>query len=134
MSVVQDAAEAEPVARLRRTFPAFAAVALLAAGCGSSGGGAPKDAEALSTPIRLARCVDWRRSPPSARRKAVRQLRAFSGGPVGEGTLHGATLDDRVAYRVLNDYCSNGFAAQFKLYKLYTRAASFRRPPGTAEP
>lgn len=123
--MVQDAAEAERLStRYRLTL--LAALALGLAGCGSASDQPPKDAEALSTPIRLARCVDWRNSPPSARRRAVRELRAFSGGPVGQGSLHGATLDDRIAYRVLDDYCSNGFAAQFKLYKLYTRAASMR--------
>ncbi len=123
--MVQDAAKAQRLTpRARVTLLVLLAVAL--AGCGSDSH-APKDAEALSTPVRLARCVDWRRSPPSARRRAVRELRAFAGGPVGEGSLHGASLDDRVAYRVLDDYCSNGFAAQFKLYKLYTRAASMRR-------
>jgi hypothetical protein len=98
------------------------------AGCGSDHQ-APQDAEALSVPTRLARCADWRRSPPSARRKAVRDIRAFAGGPVGQGALHGATLDDKVAYRILDDYCSHDFASQFKLYKLYTRAAAFRRRP-----
>jgi len=122
--VVQDAAKAERLT----TRSSFALLVLAAglAGCGSSSH-APRDAEALSTPVRLARCVDWRRSPPAARRKAVRELRVFAGGPVGQGPLHGASMDDRTAYRVLDDYCSNGFAAQFKLYKLYTRAASMRR-------
>jgi hypothetical protein len=57
----------------------------------------------------------------------VRDIKAFAGGPVGQGALHGATLDDKVAYRILDDYCSHDFASQFTLYKLYTRAAAFRR-------
>jgi hypothetical protein len=55
-------------------------------------------------------------------------LRAFAGGPVGESSgLHGATLNDDAAYQVLDDSCRHDYARGFKLYKLYTRAAAFRK-------
>jgi hypothetical protein len=34
-------------------------------------------------------------------------------------------LDEKQAFRVLDGYCGQRFARGFKLYKLYTRAASF---------
>jgi hypothetical protein len=58
----------------------------------------------------------------------VRQLRAFAGGPTGESPgQRGATLDDDLAYRLLENNCSKDYARGFKLYKLYTRAAAFRK-------
>jgi hypothetical protein len=47
------------------------------------------------------------------------------GGPVGSPAGHGATLPDARAYELFQHYCAYGFASQFKLYKLYTRAAAF---------
>ena len=53
-----------------------------------------------------------------------REIKRFAGGPVG-GQGHGAVLPDDRAYTLFQHYCSYGFASQFKLYKLYTRAAAF---------
>jgi hypothetical protein len=113
-----------------------ASVAALVAGLalsGCLGGTSSGDRQAsggarIGTPLQLADCSDWRKATPAERQGTVRQLRAFAGGPVGESPgLRGATLDDAAAYQVLDDSCRRDFARGFKLYKLYTRAAAFRK-------
>ena len=41
---------------------------------------------------------------------------------------HGAVLNDDKAYRLFQNYCAQPFAARFKLYRLYNRAAAFTPP------
>ena len=73
----------------------------------------------VGVPARLASCADWRR----ARRFAGGQVEA----PAGQG--HGAVLTETQAYTLFQHYCRYTFASQFKLYKLYTRAAAFTKQP-----
>jgi hypothetical protein len=120
------------VRQARRAALAAAVLSGLAlGGClgGDSSGGRPASAGArIGTPLSLADCGDWRKATPSEREGTVRALRDFAGGPVGEGSgRHGATLEDGRAYQVLDDSCRQEFARSFKLYKLYTRAAAFRK-------
>ena len=75
-----------------------------------------------------ADCTDWKKADAAQRLGTVRELRDFAGGPVGQTPAHGNVLDDRKAYDLLQNYCSNFFARGFKLYKLYTRAAAFTPP------
>ena len=72
----------------------------------------------------LASCRDWRAGRPSQRMGTVREIRRFAGGP-SSNDVRGATLSDRHAYRLFQNYCANRFAQNFRLYKLYTRAAAF---------
>ncbi|MEA2391833.1 MAG: hypothetical protein QOK31_1942 [Solirubrobacteraceae bacterium] len=79
-----------------------------------------------TAPASTANCAYWRVVDPPRRYAVIRAIRRFAGGPVGSpGGGHGAVLDDRVAYRLFDSYCSRAFATKFKLYKLYTRAAAF---------
>jgi hypothetical protein len=95
-------------------------------GCGSGGGPRPGGAGArIGPPIELADCTDWRQAGIGERWDTVREIRRFAGGPVGSPGLHGAVLDDDKAYDLFDHWCANDFARRFKLYKLYTRAASF---------
>jgi hypothetical protein len=71
-------------------------------------------------------CSDWRRASVAARRGTVREIRDFAGGPVGTPSGRGAVLEDWQAYSLFERTCSRDYASQFKLYKLYTRAAAFR--------
>ena len=84
----------------------------------------------LGTRIELATCADWRRADPRERADTIEAISAFAGGPAGRGRGRGATLDDDRAYEVFERQCRHDFAAAFKLYKVYTRAAAFqhRRP------
>jgi hypothetical protein len=119
------------VQHARRASLAAAVVAALALpGClGGSSSNPPKSAGVrLGQPLTLADCRDWRRASPQEREGTVRDLRHFAGGPVGESSgRRGATLDDDKAYQALDNYCKADFARGFKLYKLYTRAAAFRK-------
>jgi len=85
----------------------------------------------VGVPARLASCADWRRASPSQRRQTIREIRRFAGGqveaPAGQG--HGAVLTETQAYTLFQHYCRYAFASQFKLYKLYTRAAAFTKQP-----
>jgi hypothetical protein len=115
----------------RRASVVALAASFALSGClgGTSSGDRPASAGArIGTPLQLAACRDWQKATPSERQGTIRQLRAFAGGPVGESRgLHGATLDDDTAYQVLDDSCRHDYARGFKLYKLYTRAAAFRK-------
>jgi hypothetical protein len=120
MSLVRNAARAQ--------------VALLAAlalgGClGGDDSGAPASVQGagVGVPLQLADCGDWNRADPRQRSHTIDGLKAFAGGPTGGSGRNGATLDDDRAYKLLDDYCRQDFARGFKLYKLYTRAAAFRK-------
>jgi hypothetical protein len=109
------------------------AVALLGAvalgGCfgGDSGGQAPVNGGAIGGSIRTADCAGWRAAAPSSRQATIRDIRGFAGGPVGESPRDGATLPDDKAYDLFEGACKPDYAKRFKLYKLYTRAAAFRK-------
>jgi hypothetical protein len=106
---------------------ALALGALVVGGCGGSGtsntasGAGPQ----ISAPLRLADCTDWKRADASERLGTIGQLRDFAGGPSGSSGAPGNVLDDKKAYELFQNWCSNYFARGFKLYKLYTRAAAF---------
>jgi hypothetical protein len=77
-------------------------------------------------PVRLFDCTDWRRAGPGERAAVVHQLRAFAGGPTGTPGRRGAVIPDDKAHELFDSYCRHDFARHFTLYRLYTRAASFR--------
>jgi hypothetical protein len=107
---------------------ALALTGCLGSDSGSGEGSAPR-AGARIGEVRLADCDDWNQSGVRERFGTVRDLREFAGSQVPSGSPggHGATLGDREAYDYFERYCKQRFARSFKLYKLYTRAAAFRR-------
>ena len=70
-------------------------------------------------------CADWKTADAGTRGAIVEALRRFASGPVGSPAGHGASLPDDTATQLFNSYCAKDLARNFKLYKLYTRAASF---------
>jgi hypothetical protein len=76
--------------------------------------------------VRLVDCADWRKAGPGDRAAVVKEIRSFAGGPTGTPGRRGATIPDDKAQELFDSYCRNRFARDFKLYKLYTRAAAFR--------
>jgi hypothetical protein len=76
-------------------------------------------------PVRLVDCADWRAADGEQRVAMIAALREFAGGPSGSPGGRGATLPDDDARRLFDNYCAESFATHFKLYKIYTRAASF---------
>jgi hypothetical protein len=115
--------------RLRRPCAAAAVlIGLGLSGCmgsDSEDGGASAAPKPSPTEVRLVDCADWRAADAGRREAMVSALREFAGGVSGSPGGRGATLDDADAHRLFDSYCARDFAAQFKLYKLYTRAASF---------
>jgi hypothetical protein len=111
------------------------ACAMALGGClggGSDGPAAVSGGAAIGGSVRSADCDGWRKAGPSIRHTTITDIKAFAGGPVGSGDREGATLPDDKAYALFEATCKAPYARRFKLYKLYTRAASFqsRTPPG----
>jgi hypothetical protein len=111
----------------RARVAALALAATFLGGClGSDEPANPSSAGAdIGAPVKLADCAHWRAAGPRQRAGTVREIREFAGGPTGSGNTRGATLADDRAYKLFQSYCERDFATKFKLYKLYTRAASF---------
>lgn len=119
----------------RRRQAAAAACVLTAAvlaGCGGGSGTQPQIdvGPNVGEPISLADCNDWNQANTEQRLGTINDLRNFAGGPVvgnnaGSPSGTGAVLDDKQAYDLFQNYCKEGFARGFKLYKLYERAAAF---------
>jgi hypothetical protein len=105
--------------------------AALLAGCSGSGSPPNDPGASFGVPVELANCRDWNAATVAERLAVVRQIRAFAGGPTG--TLpgqNGATIPDDKAYDLFKGWCDQSFTKDFKLYKLYTRAASFQNLVG----
>jgi hypothetical protein len=96
-------------------------------GCGGDHSSKRRAGPAPRVEIRHADCTDWNRAGSRERHDLITQLGNFAGGPVGTSTLHGPRLPERDAYRLFENYCKKDFASHFQLYRLYTRAAAFRR-------
>lgn len=98
------------------------------AGCGGSGSATQPQVDVgphIDAPIQLADCNDWQQANVEERIGTIREIRQFSGGPVGSAPGRGAILDDKQAYEVLDGYCKSPIASAFKLYRIYGRAAAF---------
>lgn len=112
---------------------AVAAAAAAVTGCGdgrAEGRAVAVDTRAVSGnpvlgPARLVNCGDWRRGDRRARLGTIHQLQAFVGGPGGSPAGRGPVLPDAPSYRLLAYWCGEDYATDYKLYKLYTRAAAF---------
>ncbi len=75
--------------------------------------------------VQAADCRAWRALRPASRRALVEQLRLFFGARVSHDYGRGQILPDDRALRLVAGACRPGYAAAFKLYKLYGRAAAF---------
>jgi len=80
--------------------------------------------------LRLADCSDWHVANKASRELTILRLRSFYGSDVTAGNAggqhgSGSVLENRRAYQLFEKSCAQPFAAAFKLYKLYGRAAGF---------
>jgi hypothetical protein len=121
---------------LRIAAPVALVTAGILAGCGGSSGTQPQVdvGPNVGQPINLADCHDWNQANTEQRLGTIKELKGFAGGPVVGNNANspsgtGAVLDDKQAYDLFQNYCSESFAAGFKLYKLYERAAAFTGHP-----
>jgi hypothetical protein len=109
-------------------LPALATLAAVAlAGCGS-GSEQSGDVQGVG-PARagssaaLATCRDWRDGTVPERLATIEDLRTYVEGGEGEGEV--PALSDEAAYELFERACAPGYAAGFKLYKVYARGAAF---------
>ncbi len=109
------------------TLVAIVAIALVAVNAGGSEG---EDEPAIGvgqlragSSAQLAQCSDWNEGTAEQRAVTVEDVRealnqANSGGPTP------ALPSDRT-YDLFENACSQDYAAGFRLYKIYARAAAF---------
>jgi hypothetical protein len=75
-------------------------------------------------PLQQARCAQWLTATAPQRSATIAALRGVVGGPTPWGTA--TTLTAAEASTLFRRTCSHGYARNFLLYELYTRAAGFR--------
>ena len=124
---------------MRGRLTIAAAASLIVAATAGCGGGSNTQPDLgvgpnVGNPINLADCHDWNQANTSQRLGTLQQLKEFAGGPVlgnnpSAPAGRGAVLDDKKAYELLTNACKHQFAAGFRLYLLYQRAASFSGKP-----
>jgi hypothetical protein len=120
------------VKALRIAAPVALAATAILTGCGGGSGTQPQVdvGPNVGQPISLADCNDWNQANTEQRLGTIKELKGFAGGPVVGNSADapsgtGAVLEDKQAYDLFENYCSEPFARAFKLYKLYERAAAF---------
>jgi hypothetical protein len=118
-----------------RLTVAACGLALLAgaAGCGGSkadDGGDGASALPPTISVRTASCSFWNRATPAQQRVLVSALGKFYGAEnaVDVPGTSGNRLPSAQATALLTRSCEPTYAAAFKLYKLYGRAAGFTAP------
>lgn len=116
---------------------AIAAATLVAAGCGggsdgsgagNSGYGRGRPAQSALPPtvsVRTADCSFWVRATGKERDALLAEFTRFFGAPTDQPGARGSTLRRGPAITVLDRGCQPVYAAHFKLYKIYGRAAGF---------
>jgi hypothetical protein len=82
------------------------------------------EAASMAT-VRTARCVDWNEMSATEHERLLAGMRAFFGGVVDQPGMRGQVLPAAKARKVLDGFCSQPFAGQFTLYRLYGDAAAF---------
>ena len=111
----------------RVLVPALTAAALAIGACGSD----PEPAEKaqpvgdvlVGSVAPLAQCADWSAGSRPERIATIHDIREQVN--LQDSAVKTPELSDKAAYRVLDNTCRKRFAASFRLYKLYARAASF---------
>ena len=71
----------------------------------------------------MATCSDWSAGTRVERLATIHDIRQQIN--LKDGAVQTPELPDRAAYRIFRQTCRHRFAAGFRLYKLYARAASF---------
>ena len=124
-----------------RNISALLTCVALLAGCGSEGDSdnSKERADNLPQPtlpvaLRHAECSDWRKGSVEERQGTVAQIREFARnlGGSSQRIEPNRVLPDSQAYTVLDRSCRQRYARGFRLYLLYTRAASFAGRSGAA--
>ncbi|MEA2347220.1 MAG: hypothetical protein QOG62_1007 [Thermoleophilaceae bacterium] len=94
----------------------------------------------LGGSISLTDCRDWNDTDARDRYQVIGALESFYGGPISSGqgsaarTAPGPVIAPDDAYALFERACKPSYAAAFKLYKLYGRAAAFTGSPAQPAP
>lgn len=107
---------------------AAAAAALALAACGSDDGGGEPEAKPLGqeragSVAPLVQCRDWVKGDEAEKLATIEEIRRQIN--LKDGPVKAPPLTDEEAMQVFNNACSESFAAGFRLYVLYARAAGF---------
>jgi hypothetical protein len=101
-------------------------VALALASCGSDSRSAdikPVGEMLAGSVAPMATCSDWSAGTRDERLATIHDIRQQIN--LKDSAVQTPDLPDRAAYRIFRQTCRRSFAAGFRLYKLYARAASF---------
>ena len=114
-------------ARARRALLA-SCVALALAGCGDANddaeaGAEPLGGEKAGSVASLVQCRDWVEGTSEEKLATIADIRSQLNPEVGTGAA--PPLSDEEATELFDNACAEPFAATFKLYVLYARAAGF---------
>jgi hypothetical protein len=85
--------------------------------------GEPLGEKLVGSVAQMAQCSDWNAGDRARRLATIHDIRQQVN--LKDSAVQTPMLSDDAAYRVLDNTCSKDFAASFRLYKLYARAASF---------
>jgi hypothetical protein len=114
------------VTRGRASIVALAG-ALMLASCGSDSRSSepakPVGEKLVGSVAQMAQCSDWNAGTREQRVATIHDIRRQVN--LKDSAVQTPELSDHAAYQVLDNTCSKDFAASFRLYKLYARAASF---------
>lgn len=115
----------------RRLLLALAAAAIAFGGCGDDGGEDPAPVGVgelrVGSVAPLAQCRDWRAGSQEQRRATIADIRRQIN--LQDTPTPTPELTDAQAQRVFDRACAEDYAAGFRLYKLYARAAAFHSLP-----
>jgi hypothetical protein len=101
-------------------------VALVASSCGSDSRSTnvkPVGEMLAGSVAPMATCSDWSAGTRDQRLATIHDIRQQIN--LKDSAVQTPELPDSAAYRIFRQTCHHRFAAGFRLYKLYARAASF---------
>jgi hypothetical protein len=115
------------VGRLLAATLGVAAAASLAA-CGESGSPGGEEVvgvgqERAGSVAALAQCTDWNEGTEEEKRATVGDIRVQLNQAGADGPT--PSLPEQETYELFERACANDYAAGFRLYKVYARAAAF---------
>ena len=110
---------------------AIAALVVLLAACGDGGGEREEPVGVgelrVGSVAPLAQCRDWRAGSEEQRQATIADIRRQIN--LRDTPTPTPELSDAQAARVFDEACAPAYAAGFRLYKLYARAAAFHSLP-----
>ncbi len=113
---------------MRQAAAAALVAAAVAAGCGDTPAQPEREVvgvgqERAGSVASLAQCSDWNEGTEEEKLATVTDIRAQLNQAGADGPT--PSLPEQEAYDLFERACANDYAAGFRLYKVYARAAAF---------